>query len=303
MRAHTHAPTHAPTHAHTHAHTHKHTHAHTHKHTHAHTHKHTHTRTHNAHTHKHTQAHTHTHTHAHSSEGPAGAEPPTFDKECVVGIPSRMLLGLKESVKVPEGTLHKVVGGHLLKSHFQEDGAILGPHLHQGVQVTADWGDPQGLEVIWLERLALPAPTEGREAKWLNTAHPRTCTAVATHVCIISGVRSVSGFSIEVVNWLPLVTTNALVTLQQNSSLHRHSLTHTFTHTLTPSLRHSLTPSHTHIHSLTHTPSLTHPHSHTFTHTHSHTLTHTLLTSFLFLYSLRSFSHNVRPRPNCRSDS
>ena len=84
---------------------------------------------------------------------------PTFDKEGVMGVPGRVLLGLEEGIEVPEGALHKVVGGHLLESHFQENGAVLSPHLHQRVQVARGWGNPQGLEVVRLKRLALPTAT------------------------------------------------------------------------------------------------------------------------------------------------
>ena len=40
----------------------------------------------------------------------------TFKEESVVGVPSRVLLRLEESIKVPEGALNEVIGGHLWKS-------------------------------------------------------------------------------------------------------------------------------------------------------------------------------------------
>ena len=38
---------------------------------------------------------------------------PTFEEECVVCISCRMLLGLEQSIEVPEWTLHKIISGHL----------------------------------------------------------------------------------------------------------------------------------------------------------------------------------------------
>ena len=42
-----------------------------------------------------------------------------LDEECVVSIPGWMLLGLEQSVKVPERTLDEVVGGHLTETAWE----------------------------------------------------------------------------------------------------------------------------------------------------------------------------------------
>jgi len=38
---------------------------------------------------------------------------PTRDEECVVSVSGRVLLGLEQTVKVPEAALYEVVGRHL----------------------------------------------------------------------------------------------------------------------------------------------------------------------------------------------
>ena len=48
-------------------------------------------------------------------------------------IPSRMLLGLEQGVKVPEGALYEVVGGHLGEAHLKEDLPVLCSHLASNV--------------------------------------------------------------------------------------------------------------------------------------------------------------------------
>mmetsp|Transcript_35805 Transcript_35805/g.78171 ORF Transcript_35805/g.78171 Transcript_35805/m.78171 type:complete len:403 (-) Transcript_35805:388-1596(-) len=77
-------------------------------------------------------------------------------EEGVVGVAGGVLLRLEERVKVPEGALHKVVGGHLLESHRDEDLAELLPHLQQRVNVPAGRGLPLRVEVVLLELSLLP---------------------------------------------------------------------------------------------------------------------------------------------------
>lgn len=51
------------------------------------------------------------------------------EEEGVVCVTRRVLLRLEEAVKVPEGALHVVVGGHLCEAHVGEDLAVLAAHL------------------------------------------------------------------------------------------------------------------------------------------------------------------------------
>ena len=44
-----------------------------------------------------------------------------------------MLLGNEEGIKVPEASLNKAVGGHLLESHLKKDLAELVSDLVEGV--------------------------------------------------------------------------------------------------------------------------------------------------------------------------
>lgn len=48
----------------------------------------------------------------------------TFKEESVVGITGRMLLGLEESIKVPERRLDVLVGGHLLETNQLDEQGI-----------------------------------------------------------------------------------------------------------------------------------------------------------------------------------
>ena len=48
-------------------------------------------------------------------------------------IASRVLLGLKQRVKVPEAALHKVIGRHFIKAHFNEDLPELASHLQSSI--------------------------------------------------------------------------------------------------------------------------------------------------------------------------
>lgn len=54
---------------------------------------------------------------------------PTRNKESVMGIPSRMLLGLEEGVKIPERALHIATRRHFRKAHLEENVAKLGTDL------------------------------------------------------------------------------------------------------------------------------------------------------------------------------
>lgn len=67
-----------------------------------------------------------------TGRGGGGDLPPprTLQEEGVVLVPRRVLLGLEEGVEVPEGALHKIVGGHLREPvgeprHHREGGAVL----------------------------------------------------------------------------------------------------------------------------------------------------------------------------------
>mmetsp|Transcript_23146 Transcript_23146/g.58686 ORF Transcript_23146/g.58686 Transcript_23146/m.58686 type:complete len:267 (-) Transcript_23146:189-989(-) len=73
------------------------------------------------------------------------------EEESVVSIASRMLLGLKESVEVPEGALHVSPCGHFLESHFEENLSVLLPHLEKGMEVAAVRLGSEGIEVVGLE--------------------------------------------------------------------------------------------------------------------------------------------------------
>lgn len=53
-----------------------------------------------------------------------------LDEKGVMGISSRVRLGLKERIKVPEGRLDPLVGGHFVKAHFHQNVAKLGPYLY-----------------------------------------------------------------------------------------------------------------------------------------------------------------------------
>lgn len=60
-------------------------------------------------------------------------------KECIVSIPGRMLLWLEQCIKVPEGALHILVGGHLGEAHLQEYLTELRADFEQGMQVATFW--------------------------------------------------------------------------------------------------------------------------------------------------------------------
>jgi hypothetical protein len=67
------------------------------------------------------------------SHQPRYQPPPlTCEEEGVVRVAGWVLLRLEQGIKVPEGGLHVVVGGHLLKAHLGEDLAELGAHLQGG---------------------------------------------------------------------------------------------------------------------------------------------------------------------------
>mmetsp|Transcript_66677 Transcript_66677/g.168137 ORF Transcript_66677/g.168137 Transcript_66677/m.168137 type:complete len:270 (-) Transcript_66677:201-1010(-) len=82
-----------------------------------------------------------------------------IDEEGVVRVTRRVLLWLEEGVKIPEGALHPLIGGHLLETHQQQNVANLRAHLHERMQGTTL--APQAacvVEIQRLELLVLPRP-------------------------------------------------------------------------------------------------------------------------------------------------
>ena len=57
------------------------------------------------------------------------------DEERVLGITGGVTLGLEQSIEVPEGGLHELVGGHFLETHLQQNLAELSTHHQQGMQI------------------------------------------------------------------------------------------------------------------------------------------------------------------------
>ena len=62
-----------------------------------------------------------------------------------MGVARGVLLRLEERIKVPEGRLDVVGGGHLGEAHLCEDLAELRAHLEQRMQVAAREGQAQRL--------------------------------------------------------------------------------------------------------------------------------------------------------------
>lgn len=54
-------------------------------------------------------------------------------EEGIMCISGRMLLGLEKSIKIPEGGIHKLICGHFLKAHGDEDIHKLFADFEQGM--------------------------------------------------------------------------------------------------------------------------------------------------------------------------
>ncbi len=78
------------------------------------------------------------------------------DVKGVLQIARGVLLGHEEGIKVPEARLDKLVGGHLLETHLEEDLAEFLADLVEGVQGTGILVGTEGLEVVGLEVGRLP---------------------------------------------------------------------------------------------------------------------------------------------------
>lgn len=77
-------------------------------------------------------------------------------EEGVVRVTRRMLLGLKQGVKVPESILHIVVGRHLREAHLDEDLADLGANLHQRMQMAGVGHRAERVQVVLFELFGFP---------------------------------------------------------------------------------------------------------------------------------------------------
>lgn len=60
-------------------------------------------------------------------------------KECIMCVSSRMLLGLKQSVEIPEGVFNVIVGGHLRETHFQENLSKFSSNIKKRVEIARLW--------------------------------------------------------------------------------------------------------------------------------------------------------------------
>lgn len=78
------------------------------------------------------------------------------DVKGILQVAGGVLLGHIEGVKVPEASLDKFVGGHLLEAHVEEDLAELLSHLVKRVEGASILVRAEGLEVVGLEVGRLP---------------------------------------------------------------------------------------------------------------------------------------------------
>ena len=58
------------------------------------------------------------------------------NEESVVGIPSRVLLRLKQSVGIPERLFDEIVGQHFSEAHLQEDLTVRRTNFHEQMKVS-----------------------------------------------------------------------------------------------------------------------------------------------------------------------
>lgn len=107
----------------------------------------------------------------------------TSQEERVVAIASWMLLRLEQSIKIPEGTLHVVVGRHLREPehsspsalsvtstsspmntpHLQKDLLVLVADRRQRMQVSSFIGNSHGVKIVRLEVQLAPCATAPKE--------------------------------------------------------------------------------------------------------------------------------------------
>jgi hypothetical protein len=129
----------------------------------------------------------------------------TSDEKSVVSVASRMLLRLKESVKVPERGFDPTIGAHLLKAELEEDLAILGASLEQRVETAAGRPHAQPAHVVRLPFRRSPRSTTPL-ASASSLASPPPSLARSPHLLIMSSVRSTASVGGFTVNFSPFVT-------------------------------------------------------------------------------------------------
>ena len=79
-----------------------------------------------------------------------------LDEESVMHVTRWVTLWLEESVKVPEGALDELAGGHLFEAHFEEDFFELFTNLHQWMTVATHAHLSISFKVVLLECLVFP---------------------------------------------------------------------------------------------------------------------------------------------------
>mmetsp|Transcript_31894 Transcript_31894/g.52616 ORF Transcript_31894/g.52616 Transcript_31894/m.52616 type:complete len:266 (-) Transcript_31894:602-1399(-) len=80
-----------------------------------------------------------------------------FNEKSIVGITSRMRLGLKEGIEIPETGFHPLVGGHFRKAHFHENFSKFRADLEQGMKVSATDLLADSSKVVGFEGRRLPS--------------------------------------------------------------------------------------------------------------------------------------------------
>jgi hypothetical protein len=81
-----------------------------------------------------------------------------FKEKGIMHVSCRVTLRLEKSVEVPERTLYKLCGGHLIETHFKKDLSEQGSNFEQRVQVAAIGDLTLSIEVEFLEFSVLPSP-------------------------------------------------------------------------------------------------------------------------------------------------
>lgn len=140
-------------------------------------------------------------------------------------IPSRMLLRLKKSIKVPKRWFDKLVGGHFCEAKIKKDLTEFRSHLEEGVEVTTGGWQTKGIKVEFFKCGLLVAPTKEREKEkerkrkergkkvWVFECEGSKNLPSLFYLAIISEVKSVSSFSIFVENLSPFSTLNVMIVL------------------------------------------------------------------------------------------
>lgn len=99
----------------------------------------------------------------------------TSDEKRVVGVACRMLLRLKQRVKVPKRRLHPTIGAHLFKAHFEKDLTVFGTCLEQRMQTAARRSHAESAKVVFLPLDGLPRTTAPyRQSLSTNSLHAHT---------------------------------------------------------------------------------------------------------------------------------